>query len=287
MERCGIRTRKSSTHHPQTDGSSEIMNRMVENYFRCYCSLRQDDWDELLPAAEFAYNSAKSEELQATPFEVDLGWNPRGPLDMLLPVDPTVESVTQFNARMNSAMEDARFSHELAKARHAAYAAQKLTPPSYAVGDRVWISRSLFKDAVSKVQSSDKLGSKRFGPFYITELVGRNAVRLDFPSNMRLHPVVHVSHTTPHRSQPTSLSQPVTPRPDPVPDISGDLLFQVERILAHRKRGRGYQWLTLMTGSPQHEAEWQPTRDFVDADGTLTGAFRDYIVEHGLLPHLH
>lgn len=287
MSRCGIRTQMSSTHHPQTDGSSEIMNRMVENYLRCYCSLRQDDWDELLPAAEFSYNSSKSEELQATPFEIDLGWNPRGPLDMHLPVDSSVESVAQFNMRMNEALDDARFSHTLAKARHAAYSSQTLTPPCYEVGERVWISRSLFRDAVSRAQSSDKLGSKRFGPFKILELVGKNAVCLDLPSNIRLHPVVHVSHTTPHKSQPPSMSQPVPPRPDPVPDDAGELLFEVERILAHRKRGRGYQWLTLLKGYPQHEAEWQPTRDFVDADGTVTDAFRTYIKEHGLMPQFH
>lgn len=63
------------------------MNRMVENYIRCYSSLRQDGWDDLLPTAEFAYNSAKSEELTVTPFEVDLGWKPRGPSDMHNPVD--------------------------------------------------------------------------------------------------------------------------------------------------------------------------------------------------------
>lgn len=287
MKRCGVTSQMSSTHHPQTDGSSEIMNRMLENYLRCYCSLRQDDWDELLPAAEFAYNSSKSDELQATPFEVDLGWNPRGPLDMLFPTTSSVESVTELTTLLNAGLADARFSHELAKARQAAYSAQKLAPPAYSVGDRVWLSRSLFKDAVSRTQASDKLGSRRFGPFEIVELVGRNALRLDLPPNMRLHPVVHVAHTTPHREAPPDISQPVTRRPDPVPDDSGDLLFEVDRIVAHRKRGRGYQWLTLLKGAPQHEAEWQPTRDFVDDDGTLTKAFRDYIVEHELLRHLH
>ena len=53
MKLCGIRCQMASNHHPQTDGASEVMNRMVEN-MRCYCSLRQDDWDLFLPAAEFA-----------------------------------------------------------------------------------------------------------------------------------------------------------------------------------------------------------------------------------------
>lgn len=114
MSSWGIRTQMSFKHHPQTDGSSEIMNRMVETYFMCYSSLRQDDWDELLPAARFSYSSSKSEELQATSFEIDLGWNSRGPLDMHLPVNSSVDSVAQFNIRMNAALDDALFSHTLA-----------------------------------------------------------------------------------------------------------------------------------------------------------------------------
>ena len=31
---CGITLQMSSSHHPQTDGISEVMNRMIENYLR-------------------------------------------------------------------------------------------------------------------------------------------------------------------------------------------------------------------------------------------------------------
>lgn len=55
----------------------EVMNRMIENYLRCYCSHRQDDWDEYLAAVEYAYNLSISEELGMNPFEVDIGTNPR------------------------------------------------------------------------------------------------------------------------------------------------------------------------------------------------------------------
>lgn len=34
MERCGIRLKMSTSRHPQTDGSKEIVNRMVGNYLR-------------------------------------------------------------------------------------------------------------------------------------------------------------------------------------------------------------------------------------------------------------
>ena len=286
MSLCGIRCQMSSSHHPQTDGASEVMNRMVENYLRCYCSIHQDDWDILLPAAEFTYNSAESKDLSASPFEVDLGWKPRSPIDVLYGQSVPVESVNQFKRQLRSALEDAQFAHELAKARNSAQSAKKFQPHPYKVGDQVWVAKELFRDAIAKVQKSDKLTPKRYGPFTILELIGKNALRLDLPSNLRLYPVVHALHTTPHRKQPISLSQPVTKRPVPVPDATGQELHEVAEIFKHRKRGRGYQFLTLLKGVPRHEAVWQPTKDFVDTDGTLTEVFYHYIRKHNLLPQL-
>jgi hypothetical protein len=74
------------------------MNRMLENYLRCYCSYRQDYWAELLPSAEFAYNFALREDLGVSPFEVDLGWCPRSPLDMLSGSRTSLKSVEDFKA---------------------------------------------------------------------------------------------------------------------------------------------------------------------------------------------
>lgn len=53
---CGIQLKMSTSRHRQTDRSTEIMNRMIENYLRCYFSFHQSYWDTLLSSAEFAYN---------------------------------------------------------------------------------------------------------------------------------------------------------------------------------------------------------------------------------------
>lgn len=63
MELIGVQLKISTSRHPQTDGSSEIMNPMFKNYLRCYCNYKQDNCDELLPSAEFSYNSALREDL--------------------------------------------------------------------------------------------------------------------------------------------------------------------------------------------------------------------------------
>lgn len=119
------------------------------------------------------------------------------------------------------------------------------------------------------------------------EVIGKNAVRLQVPPNMTSQQVVHEEHTTRVFYQPSDISKPATQRPAPIPRPDGSCLIYVDWILRHRKLGKGFQWLTAKTGTPLHEADWQPTRDFVDSDGTINENFHRYICAHNLLPHLH
>ena len=285
MELCGVKLKMSSSRHPQTDGSSEIMNRMVENYLRCYCNYHQDDWDDLLPGAEFAYNSAISEDLGMSPFEVDLGWNPKSPLDLISDSQGSNESVSEFKTRLKASLDDAKYAYKLAKADQSARSSSKYKPHSYKPGDKLWINKSLFKDAYSKSQESDKLSAKRFGPFTMTGIVGKNAVKVELPDHVKIHDVINVMHTVPYRSQPPDIAVPVSPRPDPVPAVEGEE-YHVESILKHRKRGRGFQFLTLWKGYPTHDAEWLPTKNFIGWDGSIKEKFYEYIKKENVMRHL-
>src|SRR5690606_4084097 len=58
--KLGIKRNLSTAYHPQTDGQTERVNAIFEQYLRCYCNYNQDNWVGLLPVAEFAYNNTKS-----------------------------------------------------------------------------------------------------------------------------------------------------------------------------------------------------------------------------------
>ena len=118
------------------------------------------------------------------------------------------------------------------------------------------------------------------------QLIGIVAVELALPSHLKIHPVVHVVHRTPFTEQPRDIAKPIPERPVPVPTVYGDE-HVVEKILKHRKRGRGYQFLTLMKGVPTHDAVWQPTRDFVDSDETVTAVWQRSNLEAGIIPKYH
>jgi len=77
MDSLGITSKLSTTFHPETDGQTERINQILEEYLRHYCSWKQDDWEELLPLAEFAINSCLSEATSMSPFEANYGYRPR------------------------------------------------------------------------------------------------------------------------------------------------------------------------------------------------------------------
>jgi len=80
---AGVKLRMSSAFHPQTDGQSEAVNKVITMYLRCTTGDRPRDWVDWLPWAEFCYNSSFHSALRTTPFQVVYGRPPPS----LLPYD--------------------------------------------------------------------------------------------------------------------------------------------------------------------------------------------------------
>ena len=56
-----IKRRLSTATIFRTDGQSEALNRIIEDYLRAYTSDNQTAWARLLPLAQFAYNNSCNE----------------------------------------------------------------------------------------------------------------------------------------------------------------------------------------------------------------------------------
>ena len=66
----------TSGYYPEADGQMEHTNQTWEQYLRMYCSYQQDNWSDLLPLAEFAYNNASSTTTGVSPFFANKGYHP-------------------------------------------------------------------------------------------------------------------------------------------------------------------------------------------------------------------
>ena len=53
----------STVFHPQTDGQTERMNRLIEETLRHFVSFAQSDWDKNIQLVAFAINNAKNESI--------------------------------------------------------------------------------------------------------------------------------------------------------------------------------------------------------------------------------
>jgi transposase InsO family protein len=72
----GTQLRISSAYHPETDGSTERVNRTITTMLRQCIKPTQRDWACKLPAIEFAINAATTEATGYSPFFVNYGRNP-------------------------------------------------------------------------------------------------------------------------------------------------------------------------------------------------------------------
>ncbi|MBW0503555.1 hypothetical protein O181_043270 [Austropuccinia psidii MF-1] len=54
-----ISSNLSIAFHPETDGQTDRVNQILEQYLLMYVSYHQDDWLTWHPLAEFSYNNAE------------------------------------------------------------------------------------------------------------------------------------------------------------------------------------------------------------------------------------
>jgi hypothetical protein len=255
----GIQLAHSTAYHPQTDGNTERVNQEIEQYIRLFVSHHQDDWDELLPMFEFAYNNHVHASTQHTPFMLDTGRNPRMGFEPLPP--SRVESANEFRQRMESSWEEARAAIVKAKEDYTRYYNRRRTPaPEFKAGDRVYLDA----EDINTDRQTKKFDALRYGPFEVLERIGSAAYRLRLPRSMvKLHPVFPVIKLTPAPDDPIPGRRAASPPPPEV--IDGELEYLVEKILNSRPRGNHVEYLVKWVGYPASHNSWEPD-DSVFAD---------------------
>jgi hypothetical protein len=182
--------RLSTSFHPQTDSQTERQNQTMQQYLRAFATYEQDNWVDLLPLAEFAYNNSVHATPRLTPFFANYGYHPE--MHIKLPKESLLsfrskKAADERLGKLQAARNRLRESILEAQERQTRYADGK--EMTFEVGDKVWLSAKHIQTA----RPLKKLDYKRLGPFKVTKVINRNAYRLELPYSMKVHNVFHVS----------------------------------------------------------------------------------------------
>ncbi|MDQ4226080.1 hypothetical protein RBK84_16950, partial [Pseudomonas aeruginosa] len=137
----GTELNLSTVNHPQTEGQTECVNRVLEDLLRACIIDFGGSWEDHLPLVEFAYNNSFQSSIGMAPFEALYGrpckspscWSETTDRLILGPdmIRETSEKVDLIRKRMKASQD-----------RQKSYADKRRTDLEFSVGDLVFVKIS-------------------------------------------------------------------------------------------------------------------------------------------------
>jgi len=139
MSKLQVKLQPGAVYHPQSDGQSEVTNRILKTYLIKFCQDHPSQWHNHLFRAEFEYNySQKTTGYSA--FQLDMGRQPRRIEDALIGEDSHVPAVEELFEQQTQVLKNAKAALNRAFQLAAKQHDKKTRPTQVAVGDRVYLS---------------------------------------------------------------------------------------------------------------------------------------------------
>ncbi|XP_019248471.1 PREDICTED: uncharacterized protein LOC109227729 [Nicotiana attenuata] len=235
----GVQLQRSTAYHPHTGSQTEVLNRTLETYLRCFCSDISRDWSAHLPLAEWWYNIIYHNAIKCTPYEVFYGDKP--PIHLSYLVGEVVTDMVDLSlAAREVVIQLLKF--------HLARAQQRIKD----------MANKHRKISVAS-KPFNKLVAKYFGHYPITAKVGVVAYRLLLLVDVLIHPTFHLSQLKKFHEVPTTMSHP------PVIHLSSPYCPEPEGILSRRLVNKGNkvvcQVLVKWSGVDVAQATWEYLTD--------------------------
>jgi hypothetical protein len=187
QQAMGTKLDFSTAYHPQSDGHTERVNKVLEDLLRAGVLAFDRNWESSLPYAEFSYNNNHQASIKMSPFEALYGQKCQTPLMWYNIGEKTLEGPA-FVKEAEEKVALIRKRLLEAQSRQKSYADNRRRELRFEEGDFVYL------------KVSPMCGVKRFqvkgfvSPYPIIRRVGPAAYRLELPESMSdIHNVFHVS----------------------------------------------------------------------------------------------
>ena len=255
----GIETKLSIAYHPETDRQTERTNQELEQYLRMYVNHRQNNWAEWLAMAEFTFNNKVHMATKSSPSQVNYGRELRMGFDIRKKWKN--EKAEEFAREMKKRHEEARVAlvrlqeeikRQTDKSRKKA--------EEYKIGDKVLISTKDFSMELMK-RAMRKLMEKFIGPYVVRNIESENAVELELPVSLRIHPVVNVRRIIKYREQ-VKEQKKILP---PLVEVASEKEYKVEEIFDRQERRGKMKYLVKWKEYTVEENMWEGIENLKNA----------------------
>ena len=257
-----------SRYHLEANGQAERTNQTLEQYLRVYCNYQQDNWSELLPLAEFAYNNAPSTTTGVSPFFANKGYHP----NLLVYPERDIASSRARDFVVDLDELQSTLKEEIAKAQRQYQPSAnscRQQSPDFQVGEPVFVRSQYFWTT----RPSKKLSEKYLGPYEIIARPSMQSFTLHLPDTMKaIHPVFHVSMLEP--AIPNTFQQHSEPLPAPV-IIDREPEYKISKIvdskIDHQRVCKLlYKVIWLGYEDTDNDSEWLPATELEHAKELLS-----------------
>jgi hypothetical protein len=182
----------SNTYHPQSDGQTERVNKVLEDLLRAYMLTFDRNWESSLPYTEFSYNNSHHASIKMSLFEALYGRKCQTPL-MWSNVGERILEGLDFVKEAEEKVALIRKRLLEAQSRQKSYADNRRRELRFEEGDFVYLKVSLMR-GVKRFQIKGKLAPRFVGPYPVINRVGPAAHHLELPESMSdIHNMFHVS----------------------------------------------------------------------------------------------
>ncbi|BDA51628.1 probable transposon Ty3-G Gag-Pol polyprotein [Coccomyxa sp. Obi] len=211
--RLGIDLKMSTSRHPETDGQTERVNRVIGDTLRA-TEGEGASWDKRLPSVEFAINSAEHASTGFSPFYLYTGRHPEGPetarTRQIKAIDnPAATDRLEEIARVQQAAKKSLAKTQEAMKRNAD---QHRRPTNFQEGDRVMLSAKDIEQVLPR--AANKLKPRWVGPFKITRVKPGDAYDLELPPDYQIHSTFHASKLKPYHERAEASDEEQPPAPE-------------------------------------------------------------------------
>jgi hypothetical protein len=192
QQAIGTKLDFSTAYHPQSDGQTERVNKVLEDLLRACVLTYARNWESSLPYVEFSYNNSYKASIKMSSFETLYGRKCQAPLMWSNIGEKTLEGPA-FIKESEEKVALIRKRLLETQSRQKNYADNRRRELKFEEGDFVYLKVSPMRK-VKRFQVKGKLAPWFVGPYPIIGRVGPTTYHLELPESMSdIHNVFHVS----------------------------------------------------------------------------------------------